>query len=58
MQIIIGKEQKLKNIKVLQEVTKALEVLYNNKGFGFINEEHKIEVEILEDKNRCTFLEK
>jgi hypothetical protein len=33
-------------------------VLYNKEGFGFMNEEHKNEVKVLEDKRRHNLFEK
>jgi hypothetical protein len=48
----------MKDHRVLREVEESLEVLYNREGFGFMNEEHKMEVKVLEDKMRHIFLEK
>jgi hypothetical protein len=31
-----------------------LETLYNNEGFGFLNEAQKLEVKILEEKKELT----
>jgi len=49
--------EKLKDDRVLKEVEKDLEVLYNREGFGFMNEKQKI-VKVLEDKRRHILLEK
>jgi hypothetical protein len=39
-------------------VEDALEVLFNNDGFGNLNEDHKLEVKLLKDKKRNILLEK
>jgi len=40
----------LKDYRVLREVGESFEVLYNREGFGFMNEEHKNEVKVIEYK--------
>jgi hypothetical protein len=52
------RDKKMKDDRVLREVEEALEVLYNSEGFGYLSEEHKIEVKSLEDKRRIILLEK
>jgi hypothetical protein len=54
----LGKGHKTKKDRVLREVEESLEVLYNKEGFGFMTEEHKIEVKVLEDKSRHIIFEK
>ena len=44
--------------RVIREVEEALEVLYNREGFGFMNDEHKLEVKLKEDKRGHIILEK
>jgi hypothetical protein len=35
-----------------------METLYNSEGFGYLNEAHKMEVKLLEEKKRNLLLEK
>jgi hypothetical protein len=43
---------------VLRGVEEALDLIYNSEGFGYMSEEKKLEVKILEDKKRHIILEK
>jgi hypothetical protein len=52
------KDKKKKDDKTLREVEEALELHYNSEGFGYLIEEHKLEVKLLEDKKRQILLEK
>ena len=47
-----AKENKKKDDNTLKELEKDLEDLYSNEGFGFLTEEQKSEVKLLEEKKK------
>jgi hypothetical protein len=53
-----AKEKKMKVDKTLKEVEETLAFFYSNEEFGYINEERKVEIKLLEDKNRHIILGK
>jgi hypothetical protein len=48
----------LADVKIVREVVEYLALHYDNEGFGYLIEEYKLEVKLLEDKKRHILLEK
>jgi hypothetical protein len=48
----------MKDDRTLKEVEETLAYFYSNEGFGYINEERKVEIKLMEDKKRHILLEK